>query len=37
MPPYLAYVLASHEDEAFLQLKVLLEPFGILQLYRDGW
>jgi insertion element IS1 protein InsB len=33
----LAYVLASHEDEAFLQLKVLLEPFGILQFYTDGW
>ena len=33
----LAYVLASHEDEAFLQLKSLLEPFGIIQFYTDGW
>jgi insertion element IS1 protein InsB len=33
----LAYVLASHEDEAFLQLKRLLEPFGIMQFYTDGW
>jgi hypothetical protein len=27
----LAYVLASHEDQAFLELKALLEPFGIMQ------
>jgi insertion element IS1 protein InsB len=33
----LAYVLASHQDEAFLQLKSLLEPFGIMQFYTDGW
>ncbi len=33
----LAYVLASHQDEAFVQLKVLLEPFGIMQFYTDGW
>ena len=33
----LAYVLASHKDEAFLQLKSLLEPFGIMQFYTDGW
>ncbi len=33
----LAYVLAGHEDEAFLQLKALLEPFGILQFHSDGW
>jgi len=33
----LAYVLATHEDEAFLQLKALLEPFGIMQFYSDGW
>jgi insertion element IS1 protein InsB len=33
----LAYVLAPHEDAAFVQLKVLLEPFGITQFYTDGW
>jgi len=33
----LAYVLASHEDEAFLKLKQLLEPFGITHWYTDGW
>jgi IS1 family transposase len=33
----LAYVLATHEDAAFLQLQALLEPFGIMQFYRDGW
>lgn len=33
----LAYVLASHEDQAFLELKALLEPFGIMQFYTDGW
>jgi insertion element IS1 protein InsB len=27
----LAYVLAAHEDEAFVKLKGLLEPFGITQ------
>jgi insertion element IS1 protein InsB len=31
------YVLATHEDEAFVQLKALLEPFGIMQSYSDGW
>jgi insertion element IS1 protein InsB len=30
-------VLATHADEAFLQLKALLEPFGIMQFYSDGW
>ncbi len=33
----LAYVLASHQDEVFIQLKILLEPFGIMQFYTDGW
>ena len=33
----LAYVLATHEDKAFLQLQVLLEPFGVMQFYSDGW
>lgn len=33
----LAYVLADHKDAAFLQLKALLEPFGITQFYTDGW
>lgn len=33
----LAYVLGTHKDEAFLQLKALLEPFGIEQFYTDNW
>lgn len=33
----LAYVLGSRQDEVFLQLKALLEPFGIRQFYTDGW
>jgi insertion element IS1 protein InsB len=33
----LAYVLATHEDEAFVTLKGLFEPFGITQFYPDGW
>lgn len=33
----LAYVSSGHEDSAFLELKVLLEPFGITQFYPDGW
>lgn len=30
-------MLATHADEAFLQLPALLEPFGIMQFYSDGW
>ena len=33
----LAYVLVDHKDKAFLELKALLEPFGIMQFYSDGW
>ena len=33
----LAYVLAEHKDTAFLELKALLEPFGITRFYTDGW
>jgi IS1 family transposase len=33
----LAYVLSSHEDRAFLELKSLLQPFGIQHFYTDGW
>ncbi len=33
----LAYVLAPHEDDAFLKLKCLLQPFGIIHWYTDGW
>jgi insertion element IS1 protein InsB len=33
----LADVLAAHEDEVFVKLKGLLEPFGIPQFYTDGW
>ncbi len=32
-----AYVLAPHEDVAFLELKTLLKPFGITQFFTDGW
>ncbi len=33
----LAYVLSNHQDQAFVQLKALLEPFGIMQFYTDDW
>ncbi len=33
----LAYVLDTHEDQALLKLKALLEPFGIKQFYTDAW
>ena len=33
----LAYVLAPHEDAAFLELKTLLKPFGITRFFTDGW
>ena len=33
----LAYGLADYKDNAFLELKALLAPFGILQFYSDGW
>ena len=33
----LAYVLSNHQDSAFLELKALLEPFGITQFYTDVW
>ena len=33
----LAYVLSNHQDSAFLELKSLLVPFGIMQFYTDGW
>jgi insertion element IS1 protein InsB len=33
----LAHVLSDHKDTAFLELKALLEPFGIMQFYTDGW
>ena len=33
----LAYVFGTRKDEVFLQLKALLEPFGITQFYTDGW
>ena len=32
----LAYVLGSRQDEVFLKLKKLLEPFGIKKYYTDG-
>jgi insertion element IS1 protein InsB len=33
----LAYGFGRRKDEVFLQLKELLEPFGITQFYTDGW
>src|SRR4028119_780179 len=33
----LAYVLAPHEDSAFVQLKALLQPFGITRFFPDAW
>jgi insertion element IS1 protein InsB len=34
----LAYVLGAREDHSFLELKALLEPFGITHFYTtDGW
>jgi insertion element IS1 protein InsB len=32
----LAYVFSNHEDEAFVALKSLLEPFGLSQFYTDA-
>ena len=31
----LAYVFGDHKDAVFLQLKALLEPFGITRFYTD--
>ena len=33
----LADVLSPHQDSAFLELKSLLEPFGITQFCTDAW
>jgi insertion element IS1 protein InsB len=33
----LAYVFGRRKDEVFLQLKKLLEPFGIKHVCTDGW
>jgi len=33
----LAYVFGRRKDEVFLQLKALLEPFGMTRYYTDGW
>jgi len=33
----LAYVFGRRQDTVFLQLKELLEPFGITRFYTDGW
>jgi insertion element IS1 protein InsB len=33
----LAYVFGRRQDEVFLQLKALLEPFGITRFYMDYW
>ena len=33
----LAYIFGRRQDTVFLQLKELLEPFGITRFYTDGW
>ena len=33
----LAYVLGKRKDRVFLELKSLLEPFGISRFYTDDW
>jgi insertion element IS1 protein InsB len=33
----LAYVFGRRKDEVFLQLKQLLEPFGLRRFCPDGW
>ena len=33
----LAYVFGRRKDTVFLKLKALLEPFGIVRYYTDGW
>ena len=33
----LAYVFGRREDQAFLELKTLLVPFGIRRFYTEGW
>src|SRR5229473_715830 len=33
----LAYVFGRRKDAVFLQLKALLEPFGLTQFYTDYW
>ena len=33
----LAYVFGRRQDEVFLRLKALLEPFGITRFFTDHW
>ena len=33
----LAYVCGRRQDDVFLRLQALLEPFGITRFYTDGW
>jgi insertion element IS1 protein InsB len=33
----LAYIFGRREDQVFLKLKALLEPFGMRRFYTDGW
>lgn len=33
----LAYVFGERKDKVFMQLKLLLEPFGIKHFYTDDW
>jgi insertion element IS1 protein InsB len=33
----LAYVFGRRKDTVFLELKALLEPFGITRYFTDGW
>jgi insertion element IS1 protein InsB len=33
----LAYVFGRRQDDVFVKLKALLEPFGITKYYTDAW
>jgi insertion element IS1 protein InsB len=33
----LAYVLGTHADTVFVQLKQLFAPFGLARFYTDDW
>ncbi len=33
----MAYVFGQRKDEVFLELKKLLQPFGIRRFYTDNW
>jgi IS1 family transposase len=37
LPKVLAYVFGRRQDEVFLKLQALLEPFGLTHFYTDRW